>query len=274
MKTRSAIEALSRVLQQRRRQLHIEFSQDGKGRLHVCLPAPRGSALTEEGAPTDLRLCGAGLSLRHILIDEFQDTSIAQFDLLDRTDSEVGAGRWAHAVRRRRPDAVDLPVPRSRGRLVPARLRARASATFRWSRCSSRGTFARRLRWSSGPNSLFAQAFPAVDDVRASAVAFTPSLAARESPRTSPFVEPQPVSGWRSRRPRRARSPTASLQIREVAPDATRRRARRVTHARAARHGGTRRGTDRSDWRGPRAAARSLDRSRSRRAGESASSPR
>ena len=59
----------------------------------------RRQALTEAGEPTELAL-RTGLALRHILVDEFQDTSLAQFELLRQLTAawEPGDGRTLFVV--------------------------------------------------------------------------------------------------------------------------------------------------------------------------------
>src|SRR5262249_53118486 len=94
----NAIEALARVLRTAAAQLQVEFTTEGRVDYTYVAGAAR-AALTESGLPTDLAL-RAGLELRHILIDEFQDTSLAQFDLLEAMTAawEPGDGRTLFAV--------------------------------------------------------------------------------------------------------------------------------------------------------------------------------
>jgi len=94
----AAIQALSRVLKVAAAQLQIEFAAEGRVDYTYIAGAAR-AALTESGEPTDLAL-RAGLKLRHILIDEFQDTSLAQFGLLEALTAgwETGDGRTLFAV--------------------------------------------------------------------------------------------------------------------------------------------------------------------------------
>jgi ATP-dependent exoDNAse (exonuclease V) beta subunit len=93
-----AIEALSRVLKVAAAQLQLEFAAEGRVDYTYVAGAAR-AALTESSEPTDLAL-RAGLKLRHILIDEFQDTSLAQFELLESLTAgwERGDGRTLVAV--------------------------------------------------------------------------------------------------------------------------------------------------------------------------------
>src|SRR5262249_28582051 len=94
----AAIEALSRVLRAAAVQLQAEFAAVGRVD-HTYVAGAAREALMDGGLPTDLAL-RAGLSLRHILVDEFQDTSLAQFDLLEFLTAswEEGDGRTLFVV--------------------------------------------------------------------------------------------------------------------------------------------------------------------------------
>ena len=176
----AAIEALSRLLRSAAAHLQAEFSIAGRVD-HTYVAGAARLALAEEGLPTDLAL-RTGLSLRHVLIDEFQDTSLAQFDLIESLTAgwEEGDGRTLfvvgdpmQSIYQFREAEVGLFLrARDRGigavRLEPLRL----LRNFR----SVPGL----IEWT---NVVFPRLFPATDDLRASAVAFTPSLPARgESP--------------------------------------------------------------------------------------------
>ncbi|HEX2679405.1 MAG TPA: UvrD-helicase domain-containing protein, partial [Polyangiales bacterium] len=179
-----AIEALSRVLREAAKELHVEFSLAGKVD-YTYVSGAAQSALVEEGLPTDLGL-RTGVSLRHVLIDEFQDTSIAQYELLAALTAtwEPGDGHTLFAVGdpmqsiylfREAEVGLFLRVGEDGVGEVPMES-LQLTRNFR----SSPSLVA----WT---NSLFARLFPPADDVRASAVAFTPSLAAR-APRDEEFV--------------------------------------------------------------------------------------
>jgi len=65
---------------------------------HTYVAGAAREALTTPGCrPTGLR---TGMLLRHILVDEFQDTSLAQFDLIEMLTAGW-RGRRTHVVRRR-----------------------------------------------------------------------------------------------------------------------------------------------------------------------------
>ena len=172
----AAIAALARVLRFAAAQLQAEFALAGRVD-HTYVAGAAREALTEGGYPTDLAL-RTGLALRHILVDEFQDTSIGQFELLEALTAawEEGDGRTLfivgdpmQSIYQFREAEVGLFLrARDRG-IGPVRLEAlRLTRNFR--------SQARLIAWS---NNTFAQLFPAQDELRSSAVAFTHSLPAR-----------------------------------------------------------------------------------------------
>ena len=76
----AALEALATLLTQAAAELQLEFVASGTVDYAYVAAAAR-EALSEQGAPSDFAL-RAGGALRHILVDEFQDTSYEQFGLL------------------------------------------------------------------------------------------------------------------------------------------------------------------------------------------------
>ena len=72
----------------------------------------------ERRRPSDL-LLAVDMRIEHLLVDEFQDTSLAQYELIERLTAgwDAGDGRTLFVVGD--PDAVDLPLPRSRRAAVP-----------------------------------------------------------------------------------------------------------------------------------------------------------
>ena len=79
--TRAIISDLGTVLFYAAQMLNVLFAETGLCD-HIAIAGAARQALTENGQPTDLaeRL---DLKLQHILIDEFQDTSREQFQLLE-----------------------------------------------------------------------------------------------------------------------------------------------------------------------------------------------
>ena len=174
----AAIEALSRILARAAAELHAEFAQVQRVDYTYVTGAAR-QALAEGGEPTDLAL-RAGLALRHILVDEFQDTSLAQVQLLEALTVgwEEGDGRTLFVV----GDAMQS-IYRFREAEVGLFLRARAT-----------GVGAVKLRplrllrnFRAVPelveftNEAFAQVFPHADDRRTGAVSYRASVATRRA---------------------------------------------------------------------------------------------
>ena len=180
----AAIVALSRVLRAAAAELQVEFSRAGKVDYTYVSGAAR-EALTEDGTPTDLAL-RTGLSLKHVLIDEFQDTSIAQYDLLEALTAgwEPGDGRTLFAV----GDPMQS-IYQFREAEVGLFLQAaeQGVGTVQLEPLQLTRNFRSSPSLVNWTNELFAKLFPPADDIRASAVAFTPSLAARD-PRDEPFI--------------------------------------------------------------------------------------
>jgi ATP-dependent exoDNAse (exonuclease V) beta subunit len=170
----AAIMALSRVLRAAAIQLQAEFAIDGRVD-HTYIGGAARAALADAGLPTDLAL-RTGLSLRHILVDEFQDTSLAQFDLVEALTAgwEEGEGRTLfvvgdpmQSIYQFREAEVGLFLRARDSGIGGVRLEAlRLSRNFR--------SIPQLIEWT---NDAFTTLFPASDDLRASAVAFTPSLA-------------------------------------------------------------------------------------------------
>src|SRR5438034_1190531 len=179
----AAIAALSRVLECAARELHVEFAQAGRVDYTYVTGAAR-AALTDAGLPTELAL-RTGLAFTHILVDEFQDTSLAQFQLLASLTAawEEGDGRTLfivgdpmQSIYRFRDAEVGLFISaREHGignvRLTPLRLTRNFRAT------------PALVDWS---NEVFAQVFPAADELRAGAIAFSASVPARVRGERSP----------------------------------------------------------------------------------------
>ena len=170
----AAIMALSRVLRAAAIQLQAEFAIDGRVD-HTYIGGAARAALADAGLPTDLAL-RTGLSLRHILVDEFQDTSLAQFDLVEALTAgwEEGEGRTLfvvgdpmQSIYQFREAEVGLFLKARDAGIGGVHLEAlRLSRNFR--------SIPELIDWT---NDAFTSLFPKSDDLRASAVAFTPSLA-------------------------------------------------------------------------------------------------
>jgi ATP-dependent exoDNAse (exonuclease V) beta subunit len=173
---RGALDALASLLVMAAAQLTRLFNEQGECD-HTEVAGAARRALTEDSVPTPLaeRL---GTRISHILVDEFQDTSRDQYELL-RTltqDWSDGDGRTLFLVGDpmqsiygfRNAEVGRFATVRAGGlgrvRLHPLELRRNfrsAPALVHW--C----------------NELFARVFPAADDVRRSAVRHLASVAAR-----------------------------------------------------------------------------------------------
>ena len=174
----TALAALSRLLQVAAAELEVRFALAGEVDYTRIAGAAR-AALSEEGEPSDLAL-RLGVRLRHILVDEFQDTSAAQTDLIARLTAgwDAGDGRTLFVVGDpmqsiymfREAEVGCFLAVRDRGigalRLTPLRL----MRNFR--------SVPTLIEWA---NRTFAQLFPVADDLRSSAVRFTASVAGREA---------------------------------------------------------------------------------------------
>ena len=123
-------------------------------------------------------------------MDEFQDTSLAQFQLLQALTVTWEEGDGTHALCRGRPHAVDLPLPRRGGGFVPR------SACARDRHGAPHGAAPDAQLPRTDPlveftNEVFTQVFPAHDDLRTGAVAYSASVAARAAATAAP--EPDPI---------------------------------------------------------------------------------
>jgi ATP-dependent exoDNAse (exonuclease V) beta subunit len=172
----AAIEALSRVLRSAAAHLQAEFAVNGRVD-HTYVAGAAREALTDAGLPTDLAL-RTGMSLRHILVDEFQDTSLAQYDLIEMLTAgwEEGDGRTLFVV----GDPMQS-IYQFREAEVGLFLRARDSGIggVRLEPLQLTRNFRSVPELIGWINDAFTTLFPARDDLRASAVSFTRSVAGR-----------------------------------------------------------------------------------------------
>jgi ATP-dependent helicase/nuclease subunit A len=172
----AALAALSQLLRQAAAELQLEFAQRGQVDYAAVAAAAR-SALTEEGLPTDLALrCGG--AIRHLLIDEFQDTSLEQFELLRALTAgwETGDGRTLFAV----GDPMQS-IYQFREAEVGLFLRARESGigALRLETLQLRRNFRSAPQLTDWVNEHCATIFPAADDLRLAAIRYLPALAGR-----------------------------------------------------------------------------------------------
>ena len=171
----AALAALSVLLRHAAAELQLEFAQQGQVDYAAVAAAAR-SALTENGEPTDLALRCAG-AIRHLLIDEFQDTSFDQFELLRALIAgwEAGDGRTLFAV----GDPMQS-IYQFREAEVGLFLRARDQGIG----ALALGMLQLRRNFRSAPeviawvNEHCAAIFPVADDPRLAAIRYLPALSA------------------------------------------------------------------------------------------------
>ena len=186
----AALAALSRVLRAAAAQLQALFAHEGRVD-HTYIAGAARAALAEAGLPTDLAL-RTGLSLRHILVDEFQDTSVAQLELLEALTAgwEQGDGRTLFVV----GDPMQS-IYQFREAEVGCFLRARdlGVGTVRLTPLRLLRNFRSVPALIQWTNETFGRLFPPADDLRASAVAFTASLAGQIGQSGEPASDAHPV---------------------------------------------------------------------------------
>jgi ATP-dependent helicase/nuclease subunit A len=168
-----ALEALALLLLRAAAELQLVFASDARVDYPYVAAAAR-AALTEQGAPSDFAL-RAGGALRHILVDEFQDTSYDQFELLQALTAgwERGDGRTLFVV----GDPMQS-IYQFREAEVGLFLRARDYGVGEVGfealqlRCNFRSS-APLIAWV---NEQFSALFPADDDARRAAIRYLPSV--------------------------------------------------------------------------------------------------
>jgi ATP-dependent exoDNAse (exonuclease V) beta subunit len=168
------IEALGDLLPLALAQLKLVFQQRGAADFtETTLGAI--AALGEADAPTDLALA-LDYRIQHLLVDEFQDTSYSQFELLQRLTAgwQPGDGRTLflvgdpmQSIYRFREAEVGLFLRVCEHGLGPLRPQPlRLQVNFRSQPAV--------VEWV---NQVFAQVLPAAEDVARGAVPFSPSVA-------------------------------------------------------------------------------------------------
>ncbi len=214
----AALAALSLLLRHAAAELQLEFAAQGRVDFAAVAAAAR-AGLTEQGQPTDLALrCGS--AIHHVLVDEFQDTSLDQFELLRALTAgwEPGDGRTLFAV----GDPMQS-IYQFREAEVGLFLRARAQGvgaltlTSLQLRCNFRSAPA-LIEWV---NHHCGAMFPAEDDPRLAAIRYLPSLAARTALSGGVHVHALMAAGPESEageivalvRERRAREPALKIAV-------------------------------------------------------------
>jgi ATP-dependent helicase/nuclease subunit A len=169
---------LARLLELAVAELDVVFTELGRVDYPTIAQAA-GAALGSMDEPTDLAL-RLDNRLRHILVDEFQDTSLEQTRLLAQLTAgwEPGDGRTLFLVGDPMQSIYGFREAEV-GMFLSARvlgiggIRLEALTLYRNFRSAPQ-----LVQWN---NSVFARCFPQVDDPRSSSVAYVPSAAARSA---------------------------------------------------------------------------------------------
>ncbi len=184
-RARGALDALARLLLLAAVELQRLFRVHGECD-HTEIAGAARRALTEDSSPTPLaeRL---GTTLRHILVDEFQDTSRDQYELL-RTltqDWSEGDGRTVFLVGDPMQSIYGFRNAEV-GRF--ATVRAAGIANVPLEALELRRNFRSAPGIVDWCNQIFARVFPAADDVRRSAVRHLASVAVHTQLEGAPCV--------------------------------------------------------------------------------------
>jgi ATP-dependent exoDNAse (exonuclease V) beta subunit len=174
-----ALEALATLLTQAAAELQLEFVASGKVDYAFVAAAAR-QALHEQGEPSDFAL-RFGAALRHLLVDEYQDTSLEQFGLL-----QVLTAGWEHADGRTLFLVGDpmQSIYQFREAEVGLFLQAREFGVgpVALQPLELRRNFRAQAPLVAWINEHCARLFPAEDDARLAAIRYLPSIAGREPP--------------------------------------------------------------------------------------------
>jgi len=170
-----ALEALALLLLRAAAELQLVFAGDARVD-YACVASAALQALREQGEPSDFAL-RAGGALRHILIDEFQDTSYEQFELLLALTAgwERGDGRTLFVV----GDPMQS-IYQFREAEVGLFLRARdyGVGDIGFEALQLRRNFRSSAPLIAWVNAQFSRLFPAADDARRAAIRYLPSVPA------------------------------------------------------------------------------------------------
>jgi ATP-dependent exoDNAse (exonuclease V) beta subunit len=171
----TALAALTLLLTAAAAELQLQFAEQGRVDYAYVAAAAR-QALSEQGEPSELAL-RASAELRHILLDEFQDTSFEQFELLQALTAgwEPGEGRTLFIV----GDPMQS-IYQFREAEVGLFLRVRdhGLGAIGFETLQLRRNFRSDAGLIDWLNSHFAQLFPQQDDARLAAVRYLSSTAA------------------------------------------------------------------------------------------------
>jgi ATP-dependent helicase/nuclease subunit A len=183
------LSALSVLLRRAAAELQLVFAERGRVD-YTYVAACARQALSSEGEPTDLAL-RFGEAITHILIDEFQDTSVEQFALLEALMMgwQQGDGRTLFAV----GDPMQS-IYQFREAEVGLFLQARAHGigTLALEPLALRRNFRSAPSLVQWVNEQFVALFPRSDDSRLAAVRYLDSVAARTERSGAVHVHAEP----------------------------------------------------------------------------------
>jgi ATP-dependent helicase/nuclease subunit A len=172
---RGTLEALAQLLTDAASELQVVFAESGQVD-YVYMAAAARQALSEQGEPSEIALRASG-ALRHLLIDEFQDVSFEQFELVRAltVDWERGDGRSLFIV----GDPMQS-IYQFREAEVSLFLRAREHGVgdIKLESVQLRQNFRSLAPLIAWINAHMGQLFPAEDDARLGAVRYLPSVPA------------------------------------------------------------------------------------------------
>jgi ATP-dependent helicase/nuclease subunit A len=172
---RATLEALALLLTDAAAELQVVFAETGQVD-YVYMAAAARQALSEQGEPSDMALQASG-ALRHLLIDEFQDVSFEQFELVRALNVgwERGDGRSLFIV----GDPMQS-IYQFREAEVSLFLRARDHGVgdIQLESVQLRQNFRSRAPLIAWINARIGQLFPDEDDARLAAVRYLPSVPA------------------------------------------------------------------------------------------------
>ncbi|MGH8207195.1 MAG: UvrD-helicase domain-containing protein, partial [Steroidobacteraceae bacterium] len=174
----AALTALALLLPHAAAYLQLVFAQSGKVDYAYVAGAARES-LSEQGEPSELALRATN-ALRHILVDEFQDTSLEQFELLRALTAgwEPRDGRTLFLVGDPMQSIYQFREAEV-GLFLQARDHGIGALTFE--PLQLRRNFRARAALLEWINERFARLFPPGVDARLSAIRYLPSVPAERA---------------------------------------------------------------------------------------------
>lgn len=194
-----ALGSLARLLKLAAAELEVVFQEAERVDYPYVAAAARRS-LAERGAPTDLAL-RLGAEIRHILVDEFQDTSIEQVALLESLTAgwDDGDGRTLFMV----GDPMQSIYQFREAEVgLFLRTRERGLGSLRLTSLTLTRNFRSSPRLVEWTNAVFPRVFPALDDPRSGAVRYLESVPGREESmpgmvqlHRTPEADPQAEAG-------------------------------------------------------------------------------